>query len=123
MHPTALTDYALGFQPNPSAPPPSVRHVSAEKLSDLDLDQELLHQYKAAVASYEEVRYVDTPANQKAQLLNSITSIITNIVKLQTDLLNAERLKKLESTLISVLKKYPEMRSEFLEEYERALRD
>lgn len=123
MHPTALTDYALGFQPDSPATPPSVRHVSAEKLSDLDLDQELLHQYKAAVASYEEARYSNTPANQKAQLLNAITSIITNIVKLQTDLLNAERLKKLEATLISVLKKYPEMRSEFLEQYERALRD
>lgn len=91
-------------------------------LSDLDLDEELLAQYKRArrllaLAEHDE----EVPLSQKATALNAISTIITNITKTQTELYNAERLKTLELVLISVLKRFPEIKEQFLAEYEAAL--
>lgn len=115
-------DFGLGATP----PPPPVlqpqRTILVERLEDLNLADELLTQYKAAVALFEDVRHdLETPANQKAQLLNSISAIIGNISKTQTDVYNAERLKLLENTLIATLKEFPEVKQAFLEAYERQL--
>jgi Lon protease-like protein len=91
-------------------------------LKDLDLEAELLAQYKRArrllaVAEHD----TEVPLSQKATALNSISTIITNITKAQTDLYNAERLKTLESTLITCLKQFPDLREEFLTRYREAL--
>lgn len=119
----SFEDYELGRRPQDQSYEPFVSKVTATKLSELDLDHELLQQYKAASDTYEAIKAGNTPANQKAQLLNTITTILTGILKLQTDLYNAERLKKLESTLIATLKDFPELREPFLEKYKKALSD
>ncbi len=118
-----LEDFGLGnpaqAQPQQS---PKVRVITATRLEDLNVADELLIQYKNAVNLLEAAQHDENiPANQKAQLLNSISAIITNISKTQTDVYNAERLKTLENTLIATLKDFPEVKSTFLDAYERAL--
>jgi len=114
-----LEDFGLG---NTTPQPLRVRVVEATRLEDLNVADELLMQYKNAVSLFELAQHDENiPANQKAQLLNSISAIITNISKTQTDVYNAERLKTLENTLISTLKDFPEVKSVFLDADERAL--
>lgn len=115
-----LEDFGLGN--TPQVQPTKIRTITATRLEDLNIADELLIQYKNAVNLLEAAQHdADIPANQKAQLLNSISAIITNISKTQTDVYNAERLKTLENTLISTLKDFPEVKSTFLDAYERAL--
>jgi len=100
--------------------PPS--RVHATKLAELDLDGELLAQYKNALILREATEYdEEIPLSQKAQLLNTINSILTSITKNQTELYDAERLKLYEGTLITVLKKFPELSEAFFAAYEEAL--
>lgn len=90
------------------------------ELKDLDLEKELLNQYKKA---QELLEFSDgEPLNQKAQTLNSITNILQAIIKSQQDLYNVERLKTLETTLITVLQGFPEIKHKFLDAYERELK-
>ena len=44
------------------------------------------------------------PANQKAQLINSCASLLSQMTKTQTELYGAERLKRMEQALIETLK-------------------
>lgn len=120
-----IPDFGLGAStaPPPILPPtPMPRQITAASLSELNLDEELLIQYQNAVGTFESIRYdEETPANQKAQILNTISAILTNIVKLQTEMYDAERLKKLESALITILQGFPDIKEAFLQAYEKAL--
>lgn len=120
-----IPDFGLGAStaPPPTLPPtPMPRQITAASLSELNLDEELLIQYQNAVSTFESIRYdEETPANQKAQILNTISAILTNIVKLQTEMYDAERLKKLESALITILQGFPDIKEAFLQAYEKAL--
>lgn len=91
-------------------------------LADLDLEKELLDNYNDAQDLYDSSNNEATPANQKAQVLNSINSILDKIVKMRTELYNAERIKKIEASIIYVLEQFPEMQEPFMKEYERALK-
>lgn len=83
------------------------------KLEDLDLAEELALQFKQAKALYNETMNDDEVApNQKAQELNTITSIIASITKAQAELYNAERLKKLEAATLKALKSLPKTSQE-----------
>ena len=63
---------------------------------------------------------MDTPANQKAQVANSVVSTLAQLVKMQEDLRRDERLKRIESVLLEVIKTLPEeTKAAFFEEYER----
>ena len=120
----ALDDY--GFKESPKdGKPEKVRvlvDIKAQSLSELDLDQELLQQYKDAKQLFKDIELDDlTPMNQKAQIMNSITSILTKIVENQTALYDSERVKLIESILIDVLKQYPDINAEFMERYKKAL--
>ena len=96
------------------------REEKTLELKDLDLEKELLNQYKKA---QELLEFSDgEPLNQKAQTLNSITNILQAIIKSQQDLYNIERLKTLETTLITVLQGFPEIKHKFLDAYERELK-
>jgi len=65
----------------------------------------------------------DIPANQKAQAMNTLTTILQQIIKIRTDLYNAEYLKKIEQILLKTLKALPvDVQQEFMEEYEQSLR-
>ena len=92
-------------------------------LKSLDLDAELYNSYAKAKNYLAEVQADgEVPPNQLAQLMNTITTILKEIVKMQTDLYNAERVKKLEAAMIQAIKLAPsESQQAFLEEYAKIL--
>lgn len=97
--------------------------LPSQSIMDMDLESELLMQYaqtKAILA--EAISDVETPANQKAQLVNTCANILSEITKSQSSLYNAERLKVMEQALINALKEAPSDVSEkFFLNYEREL--
>jgi hypothetical protein len=102
---------------------PTKTQVTASTLNDLDLDKELLDQYKAAKSVFEDIQYSEAIApNQKAQVINTITSILQNIVKVQQELHNVERMKLIENVLIATLQNHETLKEAFLRDYEIALR-
>lgn len=94
-------------------------------LKNLDLDAELYNAYAKAKNYLADVQSDDqVPPNQLAQLMNTISAILKEIVKMQTDLYNAERVKKLEAAMIQAIKLAPpESQQAFLEQYEALLKD
>jgi galactose-1-phosphate uridylyltransferase len=92
-------------------------------LTDLNIENEILVQLQNAKLLAEEVRNdSDVPANQKAQTINSVSSILKQLVGMQTELYNAERLKEIEAAVIEALKPAPkEIQDSFFERYERLL--
>jgi hypothetical protein len=101
---------------------PIKKQVTANTLNDLDLDKELLDQYKAAKSVFEDIQYAeDIAPNQKAQVINTITTILQNIVKVQQDLHNVERMKLIENTLIATLQNHETLKEAFLKDYKIAL--
>ena len=100
----------------------SISNVTASKLNELDLDTELLDQYKNAKLVLTDIIHDDSiAANQKAQVMNTVTSILQAIIKLQQELHNVERLKLIEATLIETLQRHETLKEEFLKDYEKAL--
>lgn len=93
-------------------------------LKSLDLDGELYNAYAKAKNYLAEVQMDrDVPPNQVAQVFNTISSILKEIVKMQTDLYDAERVKKLEAAMLKAIKVAPkEAQLAFLEEYEAILK-
>lgn len=88
----------------------------------LNLEVELLEQYNRARKLLHEANYDDDiPLNQKAATINSATSIIGALIKSQAELYSLERIKKIESVLIEVLKAFPDMQEEFMVKYAEAL--
>ena len=64
------------------------------------------------------------PPNQVAQVFNTISAILKEIVKMQTELHNAERVKKLEAAMIQAIKLAPlESQQAFLVQYEAILKE
>lgn len=60
-----------------------------------------------------------TPPNQKAQVANSLAGLLKTLVVQQTDLYNAERLKRLEQVVIRLVRDMPvEQQEAFMREYE-----
>ena len=92
-------------------------------LKNLDLDAELYNAYAKAKNYLADVQSDDqVPPNQLAQLMNTISAILKEIVKMQTELHNAEKVKKLEAAMIQAIKLAPlESQQAFLEEYEKIL--
>lgn len=98
--------------------PPYVPIVAA----DLNLESELLAQYNSArslihTATYDE----DAPLNQKAQAINTATTVLGALIRSQAELYSLERIKKIEAVLLEVLKSFPDMQTVFMEQYEAAL--
>ena len=91
-------------------------------LTDLDIENEILVQLQTAKILQQETLVGDAPANQKAQTINSVAAILKQLVGMQTELYNAERLKEVEAALIAALQKSaPEVKDAFFERYERLL--
>ena len=92
-------------------------------LATLNLDSELYSMYARAKNYLDDLQMGDdnTPANQVSQVMNTITAILKEIVKMQTDLYNAERVKKLEAAMIEALKNTAteEVQDAFFTELER----
>ena len=99
------------------------RRLPARSLKDLDLEGELTLQFLALQQLQNSViDDDDTPANQKAQTASALSAALMNLVKVQSDVHNSERMKRIESILIDTLKDLPvEAVEAFLANYEQAL--
>lgn len=98
--------------------PPYVELTSA----NLNLEEQLLAQYNRAGRLLHEASYdKETPLSQKAAALNSATTILGALTRMQAELYSLERIKAIEGCLIEVLKQFPEIQAAFLERYEAAL--
>lgn len=98
----------------------------ARSLADIDLGQQLLVQIKLTT-QLQDLAMGDkfTPANQKAQTLNSCNQLLKSLVKMKTDLYNAERIRVLEQTLIDTLRDTAteETQAHFLSVYTERLKE
>jgi len=90
-------------------------------LNSLDLEVELVDQYFKTKDLMDEISGDEaTPANQKAQVANSVVNTLGQLVKLQQDLKREHTLKIMEGCLIDAVKVLPEaVKTEFFSEYER----
>lgn len=82
------------------------------------MEQEVMIQHARATRLFDltSVDNAATPAH-KAQTLVAITNLLAQMVKLQEQVHNIEKVKKLEAALIKTLKKFPEVNKAFLEQY------
>lgn len=114
----SLEDFPLHHKPIPEeARRPSFKQYRPE---DINLAEELAAQYSEAKNLYETIKYQpDIPANQKAQVLNSLTSILVQITKSQEEVHSINKVKQIEVALIQTLKAMPEsLQNAFYEAYE-----
>lgn len=90
------------------------------KLSDINLESELLGQYeKVCKLQKDVIDDEDTPVNQRAQVANAVASTLQQLLKMQTEFYTSERFKALEALMIKALKKLPPEAAEaFVTEYE-----
>ena len=99
------------------------RRLPARSLKDINLERELVLQVMALQQLQNSViDDDDTPANQKAQTASALSAALMNLVKVQSEVHNSERMKKIEAILIDTLKDLPvEAVEAFLANYEQAL--
>lgn len=97
--------------------------LPATALKDLNLEEELVIQFLGAKTLRDSsVTDAKIPANQKAQLMNTCASILSQMAKSQTELYSAERIKRMEMALIDTLRDLDEaVLEKFLIAYEELL--
>ena len=97
------------------------RRLPEEKLSQMDLTQELLSQYRLVQRLQTDVLdNEEVPANQRAQVAGQVASTLQQLVKMQTEFQNAERFRAIENLLIKSIKLMPRDAAEaFITEYEK----
>ena len=120
-----LEDYDLHEPPKSERRYHSSSYIPEQgSLKSLNLDAELYNAYAKAKNYLADVQSDESvPANQIAQIYNTITTILKEIVKLQTELYSAERVKKLEAAMIQAIKLAPpESQQVFLEQYQTLLK-
>lgn len=90
-------------------------------LGEINLEHELIAQFitvkelQQAVMTDKEV-----PANQRAQVANSVAATLQQLIKMQSEFHTAERFKAIEAMMIKAIRKLPvEVAEQFLSEYER----
>ena len=117
-----LEDYDLHETAVPQVVLPPEYLPEYGSLKSLNLDAELYNAYAKAKNYLAIVQSDDSvPPNQVAQVFNTISAILKEIVKLQTELYSAERVKKLEAAMIEALKNTAteEVQDAFFTELER----
>lgn len=94
---------------------------AGEGVRDLNLEDELVQQYRKTKDLMDEtLGDAATPANQKAQVCNSVVATLGQLVKMQEDLRQEQAMKIMEATLVEAIKTLPEaVKNEFFAEYER----
>lgn len=97
------------------------KHLPATKLSDVNLAEELVLQFqKVKHLQTKVLAEVKTSAQQKAAVANACAGALSALVKMQTELHNAERFKAIENLMIKYMRRLPlDVATEFLEEYAR----
>lgn len=92
-------------------------------LSETNLEEQMLLQYHTLRELQSEViDDGDVPANQKAQVANTVSSSLGKLADMQDRMYTTERFKFIENTLIRHLRKLPEDVAEaWIKDYEEAL--
>lgn len=90
-----------------------LRHEVDKKLQIdprmLNMADELGLQYRSGMALLNSIQDdKDVPANQRAQVFNSVGAMLEKIVKQQKVVYDAERLKRFEAAFMKTLKSLPE---------------
>jgi len=95
--------------------------LPSKTLLDVNLEHELLNLLRTGQQLMTTVLSdVDVPANQKAQVINSLASTIDQLVKLQNSVHDSERVKRLEYVFTKTLKSLPTEAAETaLQAYQR----
>ena len=119
-----IEDMDLHDRPRSQEPIFSARYLpETGNLKSLDLDAQLYLNYARAANYLEQIQMDEgsTPS-QVAQVMNTLTAILKEIVKMQTELYNAERVKQLEAAMIEAIKLAPrESQDSFFDAYEAIL--
>jgi uncharacterized protein (UPF0147 family) len=94
--------------------------LPADNLSTIDLEKELVRQYRKVLHLQEQVLHDDeVPANQRAQVAGQVASTLQQLIKMQTEFHTSERFKAIENLLIKHLKTLPrDVAEKFVNEYE-----
>lgn len=97
--------------------------LPARALKDMNVEMEMVLQFMALQALQTRViNDDDVPANQQAQVANSLSASISTLAKLQNEVYTSERIKRIEGILVDTINTLPdEQRDQFLDEYEAAL--
>lgn len=120
-------------EPPPLNPPPSIYGPdgkprlpqsagSSNALDSLDVASELATAYQHAKRLAEAAEFdLETPLNQKAQIVNSLNTLLASITRSRSEIYSAERNRAMEAALLNTLKKYPEVQKDFMAGYKVAL--
>lgn len=97
--------------------------LPATTLLDMNMEEELILQFQAVRTLQNTILDDESvPANQKAQVANSVASVLGSIADLQNKVYSSERFKRIETLLIRHLNKLPEdVAAAFLEDYEQMI--
>lgn len=83
--------------------------LPARELKDINLSQELVLQILALQSMQAEVINDESiPANQKAQVANSLSAALTTLVKVQDEVFSSERFKRIERAFIETIESLPD---------------
>lgn len=95
--------------------------LPATSLSEMNLERELVLQFLKAREMQERVlEDIDTPANQKAQVMNQVASTLQQLIKMQAEYHTSERFKAIENVMIKYMKRLPlDVAEAFIDEYEQ----
>lgn len=99
------------------------KRLPVKNLREINLARELVLQLQSNQELQNRVLAdPETPANQVAQTMNSTAAVLQQLIRLQTEVHNSERLKRIEQKLIETLNTLPaEVQEAFLETYELIL--
>lgn len=92
-------------------------------LAEVNLEEELMLQFQAVRALQSQVLADDEqPLNQRAQVANSVQTVLSKLIEMQDKVYSTERYKAFEQIMIRHLSKLPEdVAQAFLEDYEKAV--
>lgn len=96
-----------------------MRHLPPVNLAEMDMEQEMLLQFHALRAVQNDVLDDESVAvNQRAQISNSVSAVLTKLADKQQEIYTSERLKKIERLLITAVEGLPdEVTQKFLDSY------
>lgn len=94
------------------------------QMSEMDLETEVVRQFMTVKALQGDTLAGHDEANKKASVVNACAAALQTLAKMQVELHNAERFKKIENLLIRHLKALPkEVADKFLADYSNLVMD
>lgn len=100
-----------------------LKNLPPTELDKFNMEQELLLQYHCVRELQNDVISDETiPPNQRAQVANSVASVLNKIAELQVGVYTSERFKNIENLMVRTLSKLPEdLAAEFIDQYEKMI--